>query len=522
MNATTTYIGLALSFTLGLFFTWYVVGRVGMIGLGTIGLVSATFGLASSVELSIRQSLIRELAAAIATREAERIRKSLTAAFALCLPMAGVAFLIALSLAGLAYIGFFNTEEDVPRLELALVVMLLGEGVHVAVRLLLSPYTQSLYAAQRVALDNALQLLLRIMHAGSAVLVFGWWLPDAPLATQLMGYALSRATIQMADIFLGFFLAKVLIRDLRLSWRDFDWDELKATASTVWHTGQVTLLMNLNVQAVTIVINLFFGLTYNGIWQVVVQLGGGLRLLAEGLMRGLEPLAAHLQHEGRQGAMTDLMIRSIRYQLLVTLPLVAGVSIFMVPILNLWVAGRMAQDDNLAEAGFSVPEAIHLIALIAYLYLLAMVVRTSVRGVERSLYGLGYVRSYAWFAKYAFLINVAAACLIMWLMDSPLGAPLSLIIVYLLYYPGVIMRAAHRCVDMPILASWRRSAIRPVLAAAIIAALLMLVRSALESLTLFTLVGLMAVAGVAYALIAFAVGLERDERTRLLQILSRR
>ncbi|MFG0253019.1 MAG: lipopolysaccharide biosynthesis protein [Phycisphaerales bacterium JB038] len=522
LNASTTYARLAVSFVLGIFFTWYVVGKIGMIGLGTIGLVSATFGLAASVELAIRQSLIRELAAAIATGERERIRKSLTAAVALCLPTAAVAFLIAAALGGLAYIGFFNTEEEVARLPLALCVMLLCEGVHVAIRVILSPYTQSLYAAQRVATDNALQLLLRVLHAGSAVLVFGYWLPGEPVATQLMGYALTRATIQTADIFLGTLLAKMLIPGLRLSWRDFDRKEFRATVSTVWHTGQVTLLMNLNVQAVTIIINLFFGLTYNGIWQVVVQLGGGIRLLAEGLMRGIEPLSAHLQHEGKQAAIKDLMLRSIRYQLLVTLPLVVGVLVFMTPILNLWVAGRMRNDANLEMAGIEVPEAIQIIATLSYIYLAAAVIRTSVRGVERSLYGLGHVRAYAWFAKYAFTINLATASLLMWLIGSPLGAPLSLLITYLLYYPGVVMRAAWRCTEVSPGQAWKGALPRPLAAAAILTALLLLVRPWLESLTLWSLLSLVLAAAAVYSRIVLALGLVADERRRLLQMVRRR
>ncbi|MCK4872297.1 MAG: hypothetical protein KAS72_06200 [Phycisphaerales bacterium] len=536
LNAFANYARLGTTFLLGIFFTWYVVGKIGMIGLGTIGLVVATFGLSAAVESAIRQSLIRELAAAIATGETDRIRKSLTAAMLFCAPAAALVLFIALCFAGLAYVGFFNTE-GAEHLDWALACLLVAEGIHVCFRLVASPYSQSIFASQHLGVDNFLRVIDRFMWVLSAVLVFGFWLPDEPLYVQLIGFAASRASIQMLDIFLGVILAKLLVRGLHVDFRNIDWSEFRSMMSTVWHTSQVTFLMNLNEQIIAIIINLFFGLTFNGVWQIVVQVGGQARQLTEGLVRGIEPLATNMMHQGKKQALVDLMIRTIRYQLTVSLPMVATYLIFLTPILNLWVSGRLTQavDSQVAEGNTSmldafgvatvadaVTAAVYLTAVMSAIQLTAMAMRVSVRGVERILYGTGEVQSYAWFAKYASIIVIGLACLLFAFSDTPILAPIPTFIAYILFYQFVIPRAAARRTGFPIAGAWRRSLPRPLLAVVILAVPLAIARCYMPQLTLVSLFGLAAGVGILWSILAYAIILEPDERARVNHIITAR
>ncbi len=535
-NAFVNYARLGTTFLLGVFFTWYVVGRIGMVGLGTLGLVTATFGISGALESALRQSLIRELAASIAEGSRDKVSRSVTAAMVFCAPAAGVALLVALAIAALAYIGFFNTG-GAENLHLALVALLIAEGVHMAIRLLATPYSQSLFAAQRLGIDNALRVVDRLMWVVSAVVVFGFWLPDKPLYIQLCGFALTRLTIQNFDALGGYICARMLVPGVKVNLRQIDWGEFRSMVSTVWHTGQVTFLMNLLDQLIAIIINLFFGLTFNGVWQIVVQVGGQARQLTEGLVRGIEPLATKMQHEGRAQALVELSIRTIRYQLTVSLPMVITYLIFLTPVLDLWVRGRLAKSvqEQIAEGGHTLLDAfnvstaeqalsaaIGLTAIMSSIQLIAMVVRVSVRGVERILYGMGEVQSYSWFAKYATLIVVGLTCIFFVAMGTPVLAPVPVLIAYLLYYQVVIPRAARRKMSFPIARAWRESAPRPLIAAAILASLLGVARYFLPSLSLLSLLGLVVGVGIVYAVLLYTVILLPDERQRVTQLISRR
>ena len=520
-NAATTYLRLGATFLFGVFFVWYAIGKVGVTGFGMLAFATATSGLSGAVQEAIQQSLVRELAAAIATGEISRVRKSLTCAIVLCAPAAVLLVLVSALIAALAYFGVFNTPANLSGLSLGLAILLLIEGFHAGIRLACAPYTQGLLAAQHVGLDNLWMGLGRLTNPVAAVVVFGYLLPQAGLADKLLGFAAARGTLQLLHIALGVWLAKLRVPGLKFQRSAFDHAEFRSILGTVWHTGQFTLLMNLNVQFLAILINLFFGMTYNAVWQIVAQLGGYARLFSQALLRGVDPLSAHMQQQGRQAAIVDLMMRTIRYQVGSVLPVVATLTIFMHPILNLWVAGRMAGSQQLAWAGLTVAQAIDMIAVMAYVHLAAQVVRGSTFGVERMLYGLGHVRSYSWFAKYAAVLNVGLAALLMWYFETPIVAPISLFVVYSIYYPGIILGAAARRVGLPVARTlWAIP--RPVVASAILCVPLVLLRWQLPQLTVLSLVGVAGGAAAMSGILMYAIGLEADERARINQLLWRR
>jgi O-antigen/teichoic acid export membrane protein len=516
MNAFWTYARLGATFLIGIFFTAYVVHTIGIAGLGMIGLVSATFGLTAGLQVAIRQSLVRELAAAIATEDNAAIGKSLTASMVLCLPTAGIGMAFCLLLAGLAMIGVFRTPADEPSMNTTLAIMLVAEGVHIAVRLIAAPYLQSIFAAQRIGIDNFLQVVNRTTYALSAVIVFGIICRDQSLSANLIGFAISRASLQLLDVVVGLVIAKRCVKGLKVELSRIDWTEFRSVLGTVWHTGQVTLLMNLFDQVLAILINLFFGVTYNGVWQIVVQVGGQARQIAEGLMQGIEPLVTNLQHKGQSAAISNLMIRTVRYQLIVSLPMAATYLIFLTPVLNLWVGSRLARDTKLAAAGLTAEDAIAITALLSGVQLVATVLRVSTRGVERVLYGAGEVRSYSWFAKYAFVMLIGLSSLAFWLLGSPVWGPVTNTLIYGIFYVIIIPRAAQRVWGLPLRTVLTQSVPRPIIATAILVAGLLLVRQRVDAIGVIGLLLLLMGVGFSYGFLTLVISLLPDERARLM------
>ena len=519
-NALTSYMRLGTTFLLGIFLTWYMVGEVGLVGFGMVALCFGTFGM-GAVDSAIRQSVVRELAAALATGEPGRVRRTVASGIVLCLAGAGVILLFYVAFSGLALVGFFNTPSDQPQLAAVLATLFLAEGFILALRMLFAPYTQAPFAAQFVGVDNTFWALRRVEMVLSAVLAFALLWRGAAIEQKLYGFAAVRIVVAGLEVAAEIIWAKLLIRSLKLRIRAFDRAEFKTIAGTVWNMGQVTLLANAGPRFIMVLVNLFFGVSYNAIYHIVGQIGGHARVIAEGILHGVDPLATHMHERGQRRAIINLMIRGIRYQLLAVLPFSCWYMIFLIPILYLWVGGRLAKDEGLESVGLTVDAAIHLTAAMGVLNLVAHVFWVSTRGVERILYGIGEVRSYAWFAKYAFLITVAGAALLMWLFDTPLVAPISLAISNFIYFMIVVPAAAVRRVDFPLREAFRRSVVRPVVTALLIGAPLIVVRLFVTELGIVELVTLVAGTGLLVVPLMYRPGLEPDERERLREIFRR-
>lgn len=516
-NAATTFLRQGLTFALGLFTTWYILGAAGLVGFGLIALAVSSASLSRALEATFRVGLVRELATAIASGEARLIRRGLNSSFRLCLQVTLPLMVVVLGLAASARAGFFNTPSDRPELDQALAILIFSEGIHAAVRLLSAPYLQSLFAAQQVALDNLLQVVSRVSYALSAVIVFGWALPEADLDLQLSGFALSRVTLQLFDVVLGIWLAKRLLPSLRLERSAYDEAEYRLVRGTLWQSSQVTVLLNANAQFLAILINLVFGLTFNSLWQIVVQFAGFARMFFEGLLRGIAPLTTHLQEGGRMGAVTDLLTRSIRYQFALAFPTAVFLGLYARPLLDLWVGQRLAADPYLATAGISSHRALDLAANMAWVLLAGQILRGGFFGVERILYGIGKVKSYAWFAKWALLGAIGFGGPLMAWSRQPMVAPIALLVADTLY-TGVLLRAARREIDLPVGATLRRCMARPLVVGLVFLALLAPTRFFLDRVTVISFGALLLGSALVNGVLTLTWTLEADERQRLVEL----
>jgi len=514
-NASTTYIRLATTFVLGIFLTWFLIGRVGLEVFGMISIAMGAFGLSAAIEGAINGSLNREFSSAIASRQPGRVGRTLSNAIVLSALCAGVVLLLSFSLAALAYVGVFEVPIGMPKMNEALAILFAAEGVYLSIRVTLAPYRQALYGDRRVGLDNLLMVVSRISHAGSAVLVFGFLAVGRPMFEQVVMYAVVHGVLMLVDTMCSVVLARRLVPGMRIRRSEIDRGEVLSIGRSVLHTAQHLSLIDYGITFIGIVINLFFGVAYNGMWQIAIQVFGHGRLLAEGVMRGIDPIITHLKEAKREGLIEELMIRSIRYQLAVALPWVVLYIIFMEPILMLWIGGRLAGSRDLMAVSLTVSQSVNIIAVMATLCLVAMVFRVMTRGLERSLYGMGHIASYAWAAKYVCALNLVLTIGLFTIFRKPWMAALPLVLINFLYYDVIVLRAAARTVQFPVGRALRASIPRPVLAAGLLAAALFAVRTHLTALTLLSLVLLLIGTAAVYLVLVVTVVLLPDERLRL-------
>ncbi len=519
VNAVSTYARLAANLLIGIFFAWYVIGHAGLGGFGIIALAGGGLGIAFALETAIDQSLVREIAGALAGADRARLRRVLASGLAFCAIVAAGIFAVFAAIAGAALAGFFNTPDDQPELARALAALFLAEGALGAANHLLMPYTRAIFAARRVAIDNAVLLGRRLTSPVAAVLAFGLIGSGADLATQLTLYALLHATLGLAGIVVAVLLARHLVPGLRLVRGSYDRGAFRAIAGAVGQTVQFTMFTNLTPHLLSLVINLLFGVIYNGMWQIVIQVGGHVRIVALGVLRGVDAMATHLGEEGRSRQVVNLMIQGTRYQLAIALPFATAYAIMLVPILGLWIGGRLAADPRLAAAGITVEGALAMIAFMGVVNMVAELARASTRGIERMLYGLGHVRSYAPFAKWAGAIVLVTAAIAMVFAGSPRPAPIPLAVVCLLYFDVLVPRAAARRVGLPIGAAVRGALPRAAAVAAAVAAIVIPLRVAWPVLTIPKAAVAAVIIGTAHLALVWFVVLDRKERDRLVEML---
>jgi len=521
INALSTYARLGGTFLLGIFLTWYLVGQVGLEVFGLISIAIGTFGLSSAVEAAIEGCLNREFAASIATGDERRVRRTFNSSLPLAAGGACVILLVSGALATIASFGLFRTPVGVPGMRSALALLFISEGAYLAIRLLAAPYRQALFGDRRVGTDNLLRLLSRVMWSVSAVLTFGVLTPHQPVHVQLYWFALIHAIFLLTDVIIAVVLARRTIKGLEFKRGVFDREECGRIARSSLQVAQHLILMDFSPQFIAVLINLFYGVAYNGIWQIAVQVFGHARLLAEGILQGLDPIATHLKENRQDELIRTLMVRSIRYQLAIALPWVVTYLVFMQPILHLWVGGRLSKDENLAKAGIAVSEAIDLIGVIAAGCLVAMLCRVTTRGVERVLYGLGHIDSYAWFARWSLLIVVGLTTVVFFFSETPWLAGLGILVANFCYYDLVVLRAARRRLGFDGTGALAASVPRPLLAALILLVPLFFLRQAMPTLTLPSLIGLVAVVSASSALLVLLIVLVPDERVRVFEMVRR-
>ena len=387
--------------------------------------------------------------------------------------------------------------------------------------LLLAPFSLALFASQRIGADNAFQVVKRAVSPVAAVLAFTVLRPDGDVAARLELFALLRMILGTGEIAVSALVARLVVPRLRLRRRAFDAGTFRTIAGTSWHTVQFTLAADLNPQLIMLLINLMFGLAFNGMWQIVIQVGGHARMLARGVLHGIDPMAAHLQEQGRHAALMHVMVRSVRYQLVQVLPFAAIYAVFLGPILTLWISGRLAGDVHLAAAGLTAETAIAMITVMGVVNLAAELFRASTLGLERMLYGMNLVRTYAWFARWSVLLTVGLAGALMVWRRTPIVAPIPLAAVQFVYFCVIVPRAAVRHAGLPLGAALRQSLPRPLLMTALLALPVAGLRAILPPLTLPGLVVLLGVLGAMYLPLLLFVGLEPPERSRLLEVVGR-
>jgi len=430
--AGSSWTRIVLSFAVAFFLTPILIGELGLELFGLLSLVSLTLALSDPITSALSKVMTREMAQAKAAGDDARLRRVFSNGAALAVALAAAISVLIGGLVLLAPHIFSLSPENEFRMQAALAV----EGLLIATSVLIGPLGTLYIATHRVVLENVHRTIQRVLDLLAALLVFSFQTPDPFLAFVIArsGLRLLQKAIKIAWIYHAEPAARFAMSDLNRT-------EMKELAGVgAWSiSGQLARVGF--VTSDQVLLNLFFGLTYNGIYGIVNQLRAYARMFGGNLALGVDTIAADLQERGEDERGRRVLMVTMKMAMSVTVFCAILVGAFAAPLIDVWLGDRLRGDERLAEV-MSYDAAITLAWTFILILLPGVVLTETHYAATQNLYGMGYIRRYSPAIITAAILKITVATV--WLLMG--GGALVLawstllanIAVYGIYFPRLI------------------------------------------------------------------------------------
>lgn len=482
-NVLANYGGQASVVITGILLTPVLLGSLGPSMYGVLILVMSIQGLAGLLDLGVSASVVKYVAEHEA-REEPAARNAVLSTLSMLHLVIGMAAGVVLALVALVGLPLFDLDE---RDFSAALDALLVAAVGIAVNLVLSVPGNLIIGLRRFDVSNAVTITQTIASALVTLAALGAGAGPAVLvAINVIGIALG--------YLVRWWYGRRLLPDLRISPRLAD----RATLRRVGAYGGWLFLVDagktLFYHADAVLIALFLPVAAVGSYSLGFRPASAISYLAGPLVAVFVPTAATLQARHETGALRRLLLDGSRLSFALTLAGAVWLWTFGGLLIETWIGPD--QDDAIAV--MSVFVAVFLFG--AFQYPASAVLR-----------GIGAVRGFATVVLGEYLANVALSLLLIpriGIMGAAIGSLVPAIVADGLLIP----RLACRAVGVSYLEFLRRALPGAIVAGAVTAAALLLLRRVLVTPDLATAIISALVAAVVF-LGAFAiVGMTGTER----------
>lgn len=270
-----------------------------------------------------------------------------------------------------------------------------------------------------------------------------------------------------------------------------------------------------------ILLNLFFGPVYNGIYQVINQLRGFTRMFGGNLAFGVESVAADLHEKGRAATNQALLLTVMRVAFGVTAFFAVVMGCMAGPIMEVWIGKRLSTPMNqaqLAAVGLTTHQAFIFAWQFFAIMLPGVVLAETNVAAGNILYGMGHEKKTAPALMGGALIKVilATAAMFAWrdARAMALATVICQVMLFGVYFPILI----RRIMGVSLRRQYTQTFLRPMLplipVGAIGGALIHYVPTSQWNLPLLlaSCIGMSAI----WAPLAFFIVFEKSERHRIL------
>ena len=467
--------------------------------------------------------LTRELAAAWASDKPDVRRRAFSSAAAVSL----LAAVIAAVLGWLAVqfgAGLLNTPEgSLPTVRLmigceaAMLVMMLGAA----------PSINLFMASHRVVENNFHRTFERLGDLVVAIPVIYLLHVDV-----VRWYVVGRVVFRAVHVGVCVVRARMLERDARAALASVDRelvghysDAMKWSASLpisnqfYWYIDQVLL-------------NLFFGAVFNGVYGIINQLRGYARILGGGLFMGAEGMTADMHERGQHDFTRRLMLTAMRSSVAITAICTVLVAGFVGPLMYAWLGAKLETDQALKDAGVSVQEVVSIVWCFFLIMAPAIPVIEGGCSAITILFGVGRLRQFAPALLVMTLMKLLLTWLALWMAVGHWGrgsiqlaawvTSITSIAMYGVYLPFLVKRA----MGIGVMEQYRRVYLWPLVSVLPIGALAWAMATYLGpwphgAVSMIKLAACAGVAGVAWLPLAVVLIPEEYERQRVIGMLER-
>jgi len=495
-NISTRYMAIAAEMIIGLVMLPFNLAHLGAAQYGLWVLLGSVTIHLSILDLGYGGAIIKFMAQYRAHRDSRALNEIASTMFFVFAATGLLAYGAAAGLAfHLEYI-FHMTPDQAETGKWILLII----GVHVALNFPFSVYGGVSSGFQRFDINNIVAICITVAAAivNAVVLIAGYnlvTLVAATTAVRVFGYYIYRLN------------AIRIYPELRIHPSLFRMARLREVTGFSVYASIIDWANKLNYELDEVVIGIFFGSAYVGVWAVAERIISGTQRLTNQLNGVLFPIIVDSDASQQQEKLQRILLQGTLLSLAMVVPISAALMLLAEPLVKAWVGPEMLG---------SVP-VIQILAI-------AVAIRVGNATATTLLKGAGQHRTLAWVNLGTGVVNILLSVALI----KPFGltgVAIGTLIPIALSSIFIVQPAAWRRVGLPIRRAVRQSVLPAIWPAFVIAAALALTRH-ISSGT-FLAVAMQAIgAGVLYLALFFMFAISRTERTyyiaKLLELTGRR
>ena len=495
-NVSTRYLSIAAELVIGLIMVPFNLAHLGAAQYGLwILLGSVTIHL-SLLELGYGGAIVKFMAQYRARRDAHALNEIASTTFFVFAAMGLLAYGVAAALAfNLEHI-FRLTAEQAETGQWILLII----GVQIALNFPFSVYGGVCAGFQRLDINNVVAVVVAVAAAVANVVVLlaGYGLLTlvaATTAVRVVGYYVYRLN------------ALRIYPDLRIHSSLFRRERLKEITGFSIYASIIDWANKLNYELDEVVIGIFFGSAYVGVWAVAERIISGTQRLTNQLNGVLFPVIVDSDASQQREKLQRILLQGTLLSLAMVVPIAAALIILADRLVLAWVGPEMRG---------SVP----VIRILAF----AVAIRVGNATATTLLKGAGEHRMLAWTNLGTGAVNVVLSILLI----EPYGlagVAFGTLIPIACSSIAIIQPAAYRRVGLPMGVAFRQSVWPAIWPAFVVSGLLALTGD-MSSGTLLAVALQALTAGLLYLVLFFGVAVSRKDRlyyfAKALELAGRR
>jgi O-antigen/teichoic acid export membrane protein len=481
-NVSTRYLSIAAEMLIGLVMLPFNLAHLGAAQYGLWVLLGSLTVYLSVLDLGYGGAIVKFMAQYRARRDSAAMNEIASTMFfvfgALGILAYGAAAVLAFNLGHV----FHMTPDQAHTGQLILLII----GVHVAVNFPFSVYGGVIGGFQRFDINNIVAIAIAVAAAvaNAVILLAGYGLVTlvaVTTAVRLAGYFIYRSN------------AHRVYPELRVKPSLFRKNRLREVTGFSVYASIIDWANKLNYQLDAVVIGMFLGSAYVGVWAVAERIIAATQRLTNQCNGVLFPLIVHSDAAQQQERLQRVLLQGTLLSLATVMPIAATLLMLADPLVRAWVGPDMAG---------SVP----VLQILAF----AVAIRVGNATATTLLKGAGQHRMLAWVNLGTGIINVLLSVLLIQRFGLP-GVAIGTLVPVALSAVFIVQPAACRRVGLPISRAVNQSVLPAVWPAVLVAGVLALTRHLSAGTFLAVVVHAIAAAALYFALF-FGFAISRQDR----------